>query len=367
MKKLLFINIISFALLCCSEGDKGANPIKELGTMPAFEKGYEQGVSACYAAFCDEALYIAGGCNFPEIPASDGGAKRYYKGIYRAVADDSLQWEQVGCLPHESAYGVSVQYGNRWYIAGGMNAHSSHSSFYSVNTADACRIDTLPSLPCRIDNAAGAIAGGRLFVVGGNADGRPSNRVFMFDVLEPTSQWIELPPIPSRPRVQPVCAATSNGLFVWSGFSPADTAGSVIVHTAGWKFDFADGKWSELISPMVGDTAIALSGGAAIAIDDSVIVASGGVNREIFTDAVSGAYSLVSKENYMLQPAEWYRFNPNLFLYDTRNAGWSLLSRNKLFSRAGHSLLATDSAIYIIGGELKPGIRTPLIHSYLAK
>ena len=65
----------------------------------------------------------------------------------------------------------------------------------------------------------------------------------------------------------------------------------------------------------------------------------------------------------MLQSEGWYRFNDRLLVFDTRSEQWEIVARNSLFARAG-ALLATDGEnLLYIGGELKPGIRTPEIVS----
>ena len=77
---------------------------------PADEPGIEQGVSACFAGAVGDVLLMAGGCNFPEKPAAEGGQKRYYQGIYAApiTSADTLDWQCIGQLPAACAYGVSV-------------------------------------------------------------------------------------------------------------------------------------------------------------------------------------------------------------------------------------------------------------------
>ncbi|MBQ2779287.1 MAG: cyclically-permuted mutarotase family protein [Bacteroidaceae bacterium] len=364
MKRILSI-LISASLLGCTGGSKGEAPaLKEIGTMPAFESGFEQGVSACYAATHDDCLYIAGGCNFPETPAAEGGAKRYYKGIYRASLGDTLQWQKVGHLPVASGYGANIQAGSRWIIVGGMNGEGASAEAISIDLADACKIEKLPPLPCTVDNTAGAAACGKLYIVGGNADGKPSKRVFVLDLEKSAEGWHELPPMPSRPRVQPVCAASNSALYVWGGFCPADSAGGAATHTDGLCYSYATGRWSPLPDVTIEGEAITLSGGTMTLRDNSTIIAAGGVNRDIFTDAISGTYALIDKADYMLQPSEWYRFNPRLMRFDTESGLWSLIDKNSAYARAGALILAHKSDIIYIGGELKPGIRTPQIHRH---
>lgn len=364
MKKIFSI-LISASLLGCIGGSTGEAPaLKEIGTMPAFEQGFEQGVSACYAATCNDMLYIAGGCNFPEKPAADGGAKRYYNGIYRAALGDTLLWEKVGELPQASGYGANIPSGSRWYVVGGMNGDGASASAIYIDLSDGCKIEKLPDLPCAVDNTAGTVACGKLYVTGGNADGKASNRTFVLDLNNSAEGWQELPAMPSRGRVQPVCAANSDALFVWGGFSPVEGESPAEVHTDGYCYSFATGKWTPLPKSVVDGVEITLSGGTMALMNDSVIVAAGGVNREIFTDAISGRYALIDKADYMLQPSEWYRFNPNLLTYDIRRGIWSVVDKNVAYARAGALMLASNGYIIYIGGELKPGIRTPQIHRY---
>lgn len=361
MKKIINLIFTGIALLGCTNTPEGASPLKEAGVMPSFETGFEQGVSACYAALCNDTLYIAGGCNFPDTPAAQGGAKRYYRGIYKAAAGDTLIWQQAGLLPAHSAYGAYIQHGNKLFIAGGMNSNGATADVFCIHLADECRIDTLPSLPCTIDNTAGAVSGNHLFIVGGNANGKPSRKAFMLNIENPTEGWSTLPDMPSRARVQPVCAATSHAIYVWGGFTPTDSSGNALVHTDGLRYNLATDTWNTLPELTIDNTPVTLSGAVAILTNDSTIIAAGGVDKEIFTDAISGAYRMTDKADYMLHPAEWYRFNPRLLQYDTRNDIWRQLHIAPTLARAGAAMATDGNKIYYIGGELKPGIRTPSI------
>lgn len=45
--------------------------------FPTEDAGFLKGVSALYAGVIDGNLLIAGGCNFPDTPAADGGKKSF--------------------------------------------------------------------------------------------------------------------------------------------------------------------------------------------------------------------------------------------------------------------------------------------------
>ena len=84
-------------------------------------------------------------------------------------------------------------------------------------------------------------------------------------------------------------------------------------------------------------------------------MAVGGVNKDIFLDAVNHP-----KPGYMTHPAEWYRFNPFVCIYE--NGAWKIAGTEKIAARAGTTLAKHGNDIYVIGGELKPGVRTPDIY-----
>ncbi len=364
MKKV-FIMIIGAALLCgCSTKDKDMK-LNLFATMPSLEEGFEKGVSACYGAIYNDTLYVAGGCNFPEKPVTEGGIKRYYKGILKTASqqvDKTTRWEKVGEMPATSAYGANIQCDDKWIIAGGMNENGATKKVICINLNDNCSVENLPELPYAIDNTAGTSVDGKIFVVGGNADGKSSAMVFVLDLNNLDLGWKELTVMPSRGRVQPVCAATKDALYVWGGFSPSDENGDAVAYTDGLKYDFATNTWELLPDVMADNEKITFTGGTMTSIDENTMVAAGGVNRDIFEDAISGRYELVSKADYMHKAPEWYKFNQYLMIYDVEKKAWKTLDKNKIYARAGALILSSEKGIFYIGGELKPGVRTPEIH-----
>ena len=74
-----FILHFSFILLSCAP----KNPhVSRVGSTPDEDKAYAKGVSGAYGGMLDGHLILAGGANFPEVPAAEGGVKRYYDAIY---------------------------------------------------------------------------------------------------------------------------------------------------------------------------------------------------------------------------------------------------------------------------------------------
>ncbi len=351
-----------------NEGHKILNmtTITSLNGHPTDEQGIERGVSAAYTAILDNHLVMAGGCNFPSQEASDRLEKRFYKGIYAAPLTDadSLEWKKIGELPVASAYGAAIQSGDRLCIIGGQTFDRSLRDAVSIRLENGkAVIDTLPSFPVTVDNTAGAELGGKLYVACGNQDGKQSSEVLALDLENIQEGWKPVPQMPDTvARVQPVCAAAEGCLYVFGGFANAagDTPARLAVD--GWRYSPESGEWTAVPGPQdpQGEP-LTLSGGIGATVKGSIYCV-GGVNKDIFLDAISGTYAFVNPSEYAFQPIEWYRFNPNLLCFDPQEGQWRQTGMaSPSLARAGAALAAAGETIYVIGGELKPRVRTPEI------
>lgn len=336
-----------------------AQHVRSVAGFPAAEPGYSLGVSACYAGQIGDYLVVAGGCNFPEA----GKPKKYYVGVYAARIDrEALQWRLVGFLPEAAAYGATVASGDSLLFLGGNNTDHALAAVYSVRLNSAgtdVSINRLADLPATVDNMAVALVGNDIFVVGGNQNGKPSNAVLRYKLGANSVSSADLR-IPGAPRVQPVAAAYNDKLYVWGGFY-ADGEQSK-VHTDGYVYDVNAKEWGALSAPhSVDSEEMTLSGGIAWA-DGDHLYATGGVNRTIFLDAISGRYECVKKDDYLKQPIDWYKFSGNLYVFDAVAGQWLTTTfANQALARAGAQAVPTQLGVYYIGGELKPALRTPQI------
>lgn len=336
-----------------------AQHVRSVAGFPAAEPGYSLGVSACYAGQIGDYLVVAGGCNFPEA----GKPKKYYAGVYAARMDRAtLQWRLVGFLPEAAAYGATVACGDSLLFIGGNNTDHALAAVYSVRLDSAgtdVLINRLADLPATADNMAVALVGNDVFVVGGNQNGKPSADVLRYKLGASTVSSADLR-IPGAPRVQLVAAAYNDKLYVWGGFY-ADGEQSK-VHTDGYVYDVNAKEWGALSAPCSADgEEMTLSGGIAWA-DGDHLYATGGVNRTIFLDAISGRYECVKKDDYLKQPIDWYKFSGNLYVFDAVAGQWLTTTfANQALARAGAQAVPTTFGVYYIGGELKPALRTPQI------
>lgn len=349
--------------------------ICQIKGFPKKEKDFTKGISACFAGIFNghSTLMIGGGCNFPDIPAADGGNKKYYRSIYAAeVTGDSLfTWEKIGEFPQDVAYGVTISTPDGILCIGGMNAQESLTQVYRVtlkNKNAKAALETLPALPCALDNMTGSLLGNIVYIAGGNKNGIPCNDLYCLDLDDLTKGWHKLPSFPGSPRIQAVSAAQVNPhgeqiFCLWGGFSTSDGNRQATLSTDGYTYSPSTKKWTPLPDPTnnEGDT-VSLGGGSIVALSDSLILCTGGVNKDIFLQALKH-----TTPDYLLHPIEWYHFNNRLLVYNSRQKRWKEIAKVPETARAGASLIFDGYGYLLINGELKPGIRTPDITRILLK
>ena len=359
--KRLIISFVLIALFTTYTMAQNSNSIQRLGGFPTEEQGFDKGVSACYCGVINGYLYIAGGCNFPDKPVAEGGKKRFYKAIYAAKLNaegNRLEWKTVGQMPQPAAYGVSVTYENSLILVGGNNETGGLTTAIRLRpTAPGMQQEALPSLPHALDNMAGAVVGHILYVVGGNCEGVATQKVWSLDLKNTAKEgWKEEPSIPGIARVQPIAAALAGGLLgVWGGFAPKTDSKAAQLAMNGASYNAGCGTWTALPVPTDALGEEVFTGGAtAIATPQKGVVVVGGVNKDVFLAAINKL-----PEGYLLHEPEWYRFNNRVLCY--RDGAWTQLLQHPSVARAGCALAYWDGWVYVVGGELKPGIRTPEI------
>lgn len=356
MKRFLFLILLFVSLF---QASASAQRVSQVFGFPATEPGYSLGVSACYAGQIGDWIVVAGGCNFPTP-----GKKTYYAGIYAARIDsDVLNWRLVGMLPEPAAYGVTAVSGDSLLFIGGNNSDHALKTVYSIHlngVGECAEVKRLADMPCTVDNMAVAESVGSVYVVGGNHDGKPSADVLALDLKASNPSWRNVGAMPGSARVQPVAAALNGKLYVWGGFFANGEQSKV--HTTGCCMNIATGQWTSVAAPKsVEGSEMTLAGGIAWT-DNGKIYATGGVNKDIFLDAISGRYERVKQADYLNQPISWYRFSGNLYEYDVEKGAW-LKTRfvDNGLARAGAQMVVTQKGCFYIGGELKPALRTPQI------
>ena len=369
MKHHLFLVVIAllsaFSLPCRpSPGDDGTQPAPyntvSVQPLAPLTVGSSQGVSAPFAATIAGKTYVAGGCNFPDVPAADGGTKVMYDSIF--VLHDGGQWQCAGRLPFPVAYGATLTIGETMLCIGGNDGTSTLDKMLVLVPGEKEGIavrKTVP-LPIPLENLAAAYdpTGGYIYIAGGSSDGKASDRAWRM-AWPGGKVWEELPPLPGGGRIQPAAAVQNDNagpnLYIFGGYRlPAEgDAPQEVVAQEVLRYCPTDGQWHTEDGPGADETA-AIVGATAMPSGSQHILIFGGTDREVFTKAVRGEYG----DGYLRHTPEWYRFNRHILVYNTITRAWSQAGDDEALSRAGAAVVATDGGWTIVGGETMPGIRS---------
>lgn len=375
--------LISVAMLfSCQQKTKTTTDMKfnwtKLSTN-GLQGDLAKGVSASYTALIDGKLIVAGGANFPGKLGFEGGSKAFYNEIMLFDASKD-EWRHVGALPDKMAYGVSVPVSGGALWIGGNTESQSLNSVYKVTLAnDSIGLNPFPTLPATMDNFAGCALDNTVFVGGGSVNGKPSNAFYSIHAGDDTA-WTVLPEFPGSPRVQPVMTAIEqNGkqfVYVLGGFFGGNAGNKPTMATDVLRYDVAAQTWEKVGEQLDTETKkpFSLGGAAATAIDNRYILCFGGVNYEIFLDAITTQYNIGNdnttsaeekarlnlefSKTYMTQPIEYYKFNPECRIFDTVTGEWKIIDVTPNAARAGATLVSDGKTIYAVQGELKPGLRS---------
>lgn len=353
-------------------------------SLPALIVAGGQGISAPFAGVSNGQLLVAGGCNFPDVPAADGGGKTFYDKVF-ALKEAEGTWKEVGTLPQAIAYGVSVTTSEGVICIGGSNGVASSNAVFLLSLeGDKLIRRELPSLPVALDNMAGAYGGGHIYIAGGQAMGEPSQAAYRLK-YPGGRNWERLPDFPGEARVQPT-GVVQNGstgayFFLMGGFVPANGDKQGKVHRDGFYYNPLKGTWfrTSPIVPFGTDESRSLVGAQGVASGAGHIVFFGGVNAEIFEEAINRPFSIKStvgsEENseaqlialetanrtYLSHSTRWYKFNAELLIYHPITDTWVVESYNPLLARAGAAVVPWNGEWVVVNGEEKPGVRSTAV------
>lgn len=357
MKKypLLFLTfLLSFALSWAESGNDNKYNSVAFRSLPPLEISVGQGVSGAFSGVLNNQMIVAGGCNFPNTPAAEGGTKVFYDHIY---AFTGQSWEIVGQLPQPMAYGASVTTPEGILIIGGFDGSKAYASVgllqWNANTKSTT-YQSLPDFPTAFYDGAAALGNdGYVYVAGGlDSNGNPNTACYR---LHPHSgqTWERLPDLPVAGRLQPT-AVVQNGaegplFLLLGGYDKAarQTARTSLI------LDLKRWAWRET-SPMVAEgKPFALVGATAVNSGSQFVVCFGGVDQTIFEHAIRQE----AGDDYLHHPAEWYQFRRSLVLYNTITDTWVEEADSPLLARAGASVIPYNGEWVVVNGETQPGVR----------
>lgn len=328
------------------------------------------GISAAFTGMLGNYLLVAGGANFPDgHPFFDQATKTYYADLWLFdTRAQTLQPAQHLQLPYPVAHGSLVQTEQGVLLVGGQNAEGALASIIEIRLVDGkALISHFNQLPFSWHSGNAAWFQGELFLFGGERNGQPTSGVCRFDPQ--TTQCAELAPIPGPARVQFPAQQLGTAFYLFGGIDPKGLSGD-FTRTDAYAFDLTSLQWSPLASVSYQQQPFSVSGGAAVALNDDEILLLGGVNLKRFNDTLlqfgqlQGDALTKFKTHYFNLTAEEINFSRQQLIFTISTNQWHAIEQPVPFNGGAGPLTVarTPAHIYWIGGETKPGVRSPHVY-----
>ena len=303
-----------------------------------------EGFAGMFAGVSRGRLFAAGGSNFPNKKPWDGGTKVWYDTVFVLDCPDG-KWQVAGKLLRKLAHGVSAQIDDGLLCAGGADGDQHYPDCFMLEwTEGNPTTRKLPALPRACAYAGGIRLGDMVFIAGGieTPDATSAMKTFWaLDLKKPDAGWKALDSWPGPGRILPVMASHAGVLYLFSGAElSAGKDGKPVRTYLRDAYAFTPGKgWKKLAD---------LPRAAAGAPSPAPTV--GGRIRVISGDDGT----MVGFEPRAKHPG----FPRDVLAYDPKTDRWETTT-DVTISRATAPVVEWNGRPVIVGGEVRPGIRTP--------
>lgn len=320
-------------------------------------------------------VMMAGGANFPNArfdarTPEERGEKVYYADVFVIVSrelaspDDKFTPVKVGTLPEPVAYAACASSPKGMVVAGGCNArgHVSTVTRTSISgsvvdaiwedRAENCaNTEYLPSLPVTLAYPAYAVVGEVLFVMGGQEKAEDTGCAagcYSLDLRNPAAGWAEHAKMPS-PRMLATAGVVDGKIYVAGGCSlHADAEGKAerTYLDDVWCYDPETDEWTD-----TGSHAPQTIVGAATPMPsrEGKLYLICGDPGDYYRASLKGE----APEDHPGQSTAIYSYTP-------ASGAWEKEGDTPVGVATAPSV-EVDGIIYIISGETRPGVRTPII------
>lgn len=214
----------------------------------------------------------------------------------------------------------------------------------------------LPKLPVAVKHGVGVAVGSRIFVGLGTG-----GRAWMcLDLADRRSSWRSMREFPGLPRDQALAMAVGAEIYVFggAGYDPQEKRYRTFqeIH----RYDTRTDAWT----PFVSTCPVPLLGAAISVRADGAAVFYGGVHNAVFNGffrasaaATGGQLDAIVRKYLSMDPAR-YRFSSAVHVYEPAVDRWSILGERPGLPCVGSALAQRGEDVYLVGGEIKPGLRS---------
>ncbi len=325
----------------------------------------------------NNALIVAGGANFP-VSLSQGGDKVWHDDIFVLLPGEE-KWRLGQKLSRPVAYAASTSVARGIVLVGGSDEEAVYPEVRLMGWDPASQriyFEDLPDLPAPSAFGSAEAIGNVVYVLGGKQskdEADLSGRYWRLDLDAPVPEWEPLSPYPGPARYKMVTAVQRGPeaelcLFMFSGSRTTRSAqgGPLFeMFTDAFRFCPLRNAWTKIADLPVLEDPREIDGKGRFADDSWPINAASAAAydaRTILTFGGSTGRYILDEKGEIVPPADRPDFLNRVLAYDTLADTWT---------DAGAMLLGVvttrttvwNGRIVIPSGEVRPGIRTPIVQA----
>ena len=349
---------------------------------PAKGQSWQPGLAGAFVGAHKDVLIIAGGANFPDGPAWEGGAKAYHSDIYvLEKINEEYVWfdQQTFSLPSNLAYGSAVSTEAGILCIGGMDGRKPSDLVFLIKwnpSQKNIEIEDLPVLPRALANLSSGKIKDHIYVAG--SDEQSGQKYFWrINIKALAKGWEALPSWPGKARTHAVGIVQNNGevdcFYLLKGrFRQANGVSELF--SDGFCYNPQRNTWSA-----IGNRSRAekddfnISAATALAIGANNIFVFGGAEG-IILNKIENLNAVIAKEpdeqkSLLLKQTrdslmrDHDGFSRSIWSFHTITETWAKIGDLPSGSQVTTQAISWKGQIIIPSGEISPCVRTPDILS----
>jgi len=369
-KKIYFFIVCLCLVVASTAQTKYESPInwKQSGVLPVQPNGlHHMGLSGVVLGVVGNQIIIAGGNNFPEGYPWEGGVKKYYDQVfvYDVKGDTLIMADSSVRLPSKVAYAAIAQLNNGIFYAGGENETGPLLNVYLIqkNSKNGVVIISWPDLPEALTNAVAVATSNAVYVLGGATKNGVSDKVWAIYLNDINAGWKYVSTMP-QPTAFAAAVFAQGQVYIMGGRKKG-TDGISEIYNQVFAWNIVNNSWSKKAPlPYV------VSAATAVALPDQILFIGGdkGVvfhEVEMLASKIAATSDLVVKNNLTEIKNNLQKTHPgfskDVLAYDPTLNKWSPYAQLGFTAPVTTNAFLLNHKIILPAGEVKPGVRTPLI------
>ena len=283
----IYVNVVNKAIA----GERHVISWEQAAELPKPE-GFARsiGISGAYSAFLGDYLIIAGGANFPKgHPFFEQGKKQFYSDIFVfKLISGQLELVSSGHLPIKAGHGAAVVVDDSLYLIGGKNNEQAFNSVIklTLDAANKPKTELITTLPFTWHSGGAAWQNNHLYLFAGKQNSQITNQLCKYSFSSETCiEKQGTPALPGLARSDFPAIDHQGNFYIFGGLN-LNAGKDNYVLTDAYAFNYEQAHWQKLADITLLGSPFSVAGGGAATLNNNSIVLLGGVNREIFNNAI---------------------------------------------------------------------------------